>query len=531
MRAPTTRIWIALAAAVFALHGLLLLGSHLDDPYIFARYARNFLRYGDALWNPGEPRLEGFSSWLWLAVFVLGERISSNPILVPKLVGIAAGAGLVAAFGRELLRAGRPGAPALAALAFLVSAPALAFFAASGMDHIAWCLVAWLYLAWVSRSEDIQPRHMAAAGLAILIRPEGFILFVPAVAVAIFSARTRGDRAWQTRIAAHTAAGAGVLAVLLIARRLLFHNWLPNAAAAKHLGGSVLFRVADGAVYLGDGAGLYLVLPLALFAIALSGGWAAVSPSSSERRLAVAAVTFIAAVSAFILLAGGDDSGAFGTTRLITPMIAPAAVLLYLGLRSITGRPHSAALIVAIVSVAILARLPAEKRVVQDATGGTNLSSPREIATAWRRAFRAQPISPLAQYLRLHTPPGAYVAVPWAGLIPWETDLPTIDLLGLNDAHIARAPVAGRPGPDSRYDVDYVMARKPYFLCEGLRLDAASVARAAGMSDAELRALGAFKAGQRALLRDPRLAARYEFDAAASSPETTCFRLRSAPAK
>lgn len=525
------KLWITLAASIFALHGLILLGSRLDDPYIFAHYARNVLRYGDVVWNPGEPRIEGFSSWLWLAVCVAGQRLSSNPLLIPKLTGITAGAALVFAFGAELRRGGRLGAPAFAALALLVSAPALAFFAASGMDHIAWCLVAWLFLVWISRSDHIRPRHMAAAALAILVRPEGFILFVPAAAVALFDVRASRDNRTRPAFLAPAAAGAGVLAMLLTCRWLLFHNWLPNAAAAKHLGGSLLFRIADGTLYVGEAFNVYLTAPLVLFAIAIGGGWAAVLRSPSERRLAVAVVSFTAALTGFIVVAGGDDSAAFGTARLVTPLIAPAAFLFYLALRSIAERPHGIAVVAAISAVVILARLPAEKRVVQDATGGTNLSGVGEIMTAWRRELTAPPTSAFALYLRAHTPAGQFVAMPWAGLVPWETDLPTIDLLGLNDAHIARARLSGRPGPDSRYDVGYVLSRKPYFVCEGVRLNAETFARAASMSDAELRALGAFKPGQRALLRDPRLAAEYEFDAAASPPDTTCFRLRSGAAR
>ena len=55
-------------AVLAALSSVVFSGTVLDDAFIFARYAGHALRYGDLVWNPDEPRIEGFSSWDWLSV-------------------------------------------------------------------------------------------------------------------------------------------------------------------------------------------------------------------------------------------------------------------------------------------------------------------------------------------------------------------------------------------------------------------------------------------------------------------------------
>src|ERR1044071_3026070 len=143
--------WCIVASVlVFGVETLLLLGSQIDDPYIFARYARNFWRYGDFLWNPGEPRGEGFSSLLWLMVDVLGIPIIPDPVVFARMVGMVLGCLLVASFAREVLRESAYRIAGGGALVLLLGSPALPYYAGCGMDHIAWVLVVWLYLLWLA---------------------------------------------------------------------------------------------------------------------------------------------------------------------------------------------------------------------------------------------------------------------------------------------------------------------------------------------------------------------------------------------
>jgi hypothetical protein len=134
----------------------------------------------------------------------------------------------------------------------------------------------------------------------------------------------------------------------------------------------------------------------------------------------------------------------------------------------------------------------------------------------------------LSAYLVVATPPGEKIAVPWAGRVPYETGLPTVDMLGLNDAHIARLPKVDR-GVDVKYDPEYLLSRRPWYVCENFILGGTPLVVLSRLSDSQLARLGGFRAGQRALLRSTVLARDYEVDTGipnSAGGSITCFRRR-----
>lgn len=70
----------------------------------------------------------------------------------------------------------------------------------------------------------------------------------------------------------------------------------------------------------------------------------------------------------------------------------------------------------------------------------------------------------LGRWLRKHSPKKAILAVDAAGAIPYFSELHTIDMLGLNDLHIAHIAVPnmgeGRPGHE-KYDPEYIYRNHP----------------------------------------------------------------------
>jgi len=72
----------------------------------------------------------------------------------------------------------------------------------------------------------------------------------------------------------------------------------------------------------------------------------------------------------------------------------------------------------------------------------------------------------VGQWLRRNARPTDLVAVNHAGAVPYYSDLPTLDMAGLNDLHIARAK-----GPrHGKLDPAYVMSRKPAFIVLNTRV-------------------------------------------------------------
>jgi hypothetical protein len=74
----------------------------------------------------------------------------------------------------------------------------------------------------------------------------------------------------------------------------------------------------------------------------------------------------------------------------------------------------------------------------------------------------------VGEWLRLHYPPGTLVATNCAGTVPYFSELPCIDMLGLTDAHIARV----RPDRTAwigheKGDGEYVLSRRPAIVILG----------------------------------------------------------------
>jgi hypothetical protein len=143
----------------------------------------------------------------------------------------------------------------------------------------------------------------------------------------------------------------------------------------------------------------------------------------------------------YIALVGGDFKG---TGRFLIPLLAPLGLLASAGLRRLppVGR-------LTVVSFGLAWAVPGWRDMADFADRfSTELSLRRSIGER------------LAEVL----PPGSTLAVHAAGILPYYAKLPTIDMWGLNDAHIAKAPVEGMGtgiAGHERADYAYVFARRP----------------------------------------------------------------------
>ena len=81
----------------------------------------------------------------------------------------------------------------------------------------------------------------------------------------------------------------------------------------------------------------------------------------------------------------------------------------------------------------------------------------------------------MGRWLKAHVPRGTWIAVDAAGQVPYFSELPAIDMFGINDLHIGRLQVAtlgqGTPGHE-KFDLVYVITRQPeYVIIFGTALD------------------------------------------------------------
>jgi len=79
----------------------------------------------------------------------------------------------------------------------------------------------------------------------------------------------------------------------------------------------------------------------------------------------------------------------------------------------------------------------------------------------------------LGRHLAQASHAGRLLAVDAAGKIPFYSGLPVVDMLGLNDVHIAHLPAGYFEAGHNKYDPDYVLARRPDLIADWIdpRLD------------------------------------------------------------
>lgn len=417
----------------------------LDDAMVSMRYARNLARGDGLVFNPGE-RVEGFSNPLWVGAMALVHllplpaRLASLAVQALSALLLLLGAALLPALCREL-----PGAPARAApLAVLLAAfhAPLLHWGLLGMEVAA--LAPLLVLAALLSARTLADGRFRASphallALGTLLRMDAA---VPAALAALFLARERrGDRG------KHLGWGLGLLAVALAAqtaaRGLYYGDLLPNTYSLKLTGYPLLPRLLRGletlgAYLLGDGAPLAL---LALVALLLR-------PSPAARLLGL---LFLgqAAYSAWV----GGDAWEYVTTcnRYLATAVPLLSALAAVGTaeaasRLSRGREALAAPLAAGVGVVALLL-------------GNGVRGPSSLATWWDAPRPAALVHAeavrRALAVRAVAPPGASVAVAWAGIIPYVADRPAVDLLGKTDPAIARLPMRERPFYPGHLKWDY----------------------------------------------------------------------------
>src|SRR5687768_15820948 len=108
-----------LGAACVLVVGALAWPYTVDDAFITARYARNWLAGAGYAMNPGQPS-DGVTGPLWLLPHLVAIRLGLDPIASAKLTGLACTAAAVF-LGLRRLRARAGGSAAASAALVLVA--------------------------------------------------------------------------------------------------------------------------------------------------------------------------------------------------------------------------------------------------------------------------------------------------------------------------------------------------------------------------------------------------------------------------
>ena len=435
--------WIILAGVIpvqillFFLTSAAHDGALVDDAFISFRYAARFAQGGGLTWNDGL-HVEGFSNPLWTLILGGLARLGLAPHTVAPWLGLGSLLGttvLVAAAGR---RRGLEMTALIVVVAGIGLDRGAALWAGSGLETAptAMVLAVWLWLGAgsLTRARDGLLLGITAAVL-VLSRPEGFVWAAGGLVWLIWGV-------WASK----RVLGAWILGMTpalgyLAFRVTVFDRLVPNTFYAKLEPGT---RGLDNGL---EQLGLWGLVHAMIWIPILWRVGGRGETGSRPRAQAWSGLLggCIALQAVFVVLAGGDW---MGHQRYLVPVL-PALYLLAgeavqkgfgaKGLRWRTG----------VVTAILLGHV----------TLGLRFGDRIPIYTKVGEQ--------IGTWLKEAADPDDLLAVTAAGAIPYFSELPTHDVLGINDPRVAgqRPRHTGEWAPGHhRYDIDRLFELEPEWI-------------------------------------------------------------------
>jgi arabinofuranosyltransferase len=429
---------VTIAVIVTAVHSWQIRPWMLDDSFISFRYADNMARGFGPVYNIGE-RVEGYTSFLWVVLLGLGKRLGCDTVVLSQVLSsVFAGLTLLLiAFSHRIVSSITRPVAAMAVL-FVGTCALFTSWLTSGMEVSLFTFLAlvtiMLYRADLAKWPPVVRMALSglAAGLAMMTRPEGVLI----AAVLVIHGGYQFFRYKERSVLAFAATALAVYLPYFIWRYSYYGFLLPNTFYDKV--GSTTSQLVRGVSY--SLSAIESCVPLILLALFLL-----VRPSAKDRLLPILLLSCCGLQLVYIVMVGGDCMPAFRFFAPIVPLMALAAAL---GAGSVSRRWGILILFAVIV-------------------GGNNLAqmaySPKiaGLIQADKVALRGKAVG---VWLKGHVPPGTLLATNTAGSVAYYSDLPIVDMLGLNDLHIAHQETpnigSGLAGHE-KGDGAYVLSRHP----------------------------------------------------------------------
>lgn len=464
---PAPVLVLALAGffGLFCLHAWQYYPFIADDALISFRYAERLLNGQGLTWTEGRP-VEGYSNLLWLLMVAFLGWLGADLIEASRILGLLAVGAILFALVRwhgQDEGGGKGWLPLLVGLVFFVAAAPVAVYSIGGMEQPLYAALLALAIPLTVRLIETEvPQTRTILWLSLLLgamsltRPDGPLFTVAALLAIYAGRRVTGKPAlpWQ---------GALLLLSLPILcyggqtvfRLLYYGEWVANTALVK-VSPSV-YHFMEGLEYLLGG--MSLLAPLSWLAVLLTLVLVFVRPALGLP------LAFMGGFWAFyVCFIGGD---VFRIYRHLLPLVVVFAFAFVGGLQWLSGRlqvwmrsatrPRPAVSLAAVLLLAALfvpylhgqAQVLLTKDVPHNRWIWQWVWDCKITAELLKQAFHEQ--QPL-------------VAVGAAGCIPYWSQLPSLDMYGLNDWYLPRhkPPEFGQRWIGHELgDGDYVIASKP----------------------------------------------------------------------
>jgi len=429
---------ISICALLHSLH----FNHTCDDAYITFTYVQNFADGHGLVFNPGD-RVLGTSNPAWAFLLYL---LSSTGLSIPasaRLLGSLFAIATLVTIYRSVLRIYGQAWIAVLSASFLASSGAFALWMFGGLETHFFAFAALLVLlAGVRLTTLSAPWKFALLGLGFgglsSIHPEGVMLTAPMVALWLL--RDRSGGMWFRAILCGATAAA-VVAGLMVLAWTYYGDPLPNTYYAKQhpLSLSVLER--------GAGFTLKFILRHSLLPLLVPVAWFALRKRMAHPALGLLGLLVLGIFTLFYLRIGGDALVYYRFWVLTLPWMA---------------------LMLADLSKCLVDAVPLPRRVVTGfllaiivVANGWNSFIGSDMAYLRRDDAHLQDLKKMAHHLS-QKPGEPVIAANVVGILSFYSGHRILDMLGLNDRHIAKAPgrQLGIPAHES-HDGAYVFEQRP----------------------------------------------------------------------
>lgn len=468
----------------------------IDDALISYRYSDRLLHGQGLTWNDGEA-VEGYSNLLWVLLVAAGGMIHSNLVVVGLTLGLIGNVSVLIALLWTFLRSQETGVFPLAVglLTLSLSGP-FAIWGIGGLETPVFLgLLAWslgtAYRIMSGRWSWLCPALLLA--LLSITRPDG-ILFAAGLSMALII------REGISRPVLQRAVGVFLIPLLFFLAQICFRlayygSPVPNTAYVKLA--FTLHRALIGAAYVGWGA-LVNIVPLVAGVAAVITLWR-MRHWHTLRDVIVFVLPGLVWLS-YVAAIGGD---VFPWNRHWLPALVCFTFALTRMLSSLSGISTGAmATVLSLGSALHLGlQIAATDNFYSADDGKPQIFHMPSLSLSGRYEQDCMRVGRLLREAFQRQQP--VVAVNVAGCIPYASRLPSIDMLGLNDYHIAhhRPPDMGQGTVGHELgDGAYVLARKPDFVQFGAGIIKPD--EPIYRSDKELAGMTAFKQLYRLLYFD-----------------------------
>ena len=391
-----------------------------DDAFISFRYARNLAEGYGLVWNIGE-RVEGYTNFLWTLCMAPAFIFKIDPVSYSYVVSIAAF--LVTLVFAYLLAVELWGRKEAGVFSVLLLATNFSFssYATGGLETqfgIAWVMVSvWLIERWWQAHGNAY--FLICAGMtsafAVMTRMDAVVLLAPFWLGAVLAVGQAHDKK-QVGILGVSLGLASLMVVgWLIWRYSYYHAWVPNTFFIKSAGVSWLrggyYVCLFYFVY-----GFWLLSPLA---------W----PSWREKRKN----------ARFVVLAGGwllwqvyvvSIGGDFMEFRMMMPSLPFLAVALAGAVPTERMQHRDICCVVVMIVMVVMSGLHGLMQYGYPCVD--TVGKLKQQIVEWKEVAEILNTA-LGEDKR-----SVKIGITCAGVIPFYTMMPTLDLLGLNDSEVAR---------------------------------------------------------------------------------------------